>query len=156
MGFVVVAGFSGRIYKSRTLPAIKDKEARLRTLILTLMAFTVFLATAVESVQAGTMKASDVENICRTNNDTCKLFIFGLAQGLSIRETMSDRVTPSGQYADRKPVLFCLPENITTDALMMAFKIKVAEDLAVFPDDRNLDGPGFSAGVLLHLFPCKK
>lgn len=40
--------------------------------------------------------------------------------------------------------------------MMMAFKIKVAEDLAVFPNDRNLEGPGFSAGVLLHLFPCKK
>jgi hypothetical protein len=111
---------------------------------------------AVEPAQADTMKVSDVENTCRTNNDACKFFIFGLAQGLSIRESMSDQVTPNGQYADRKPVLFCLPENITTNALMMAFKIKVAEDLAVFPNDRDLEGPGFSAGVLLHLFPCKR
>lgn len=122
---------------------------------VTLIAFALTLVAAAEPVLADTMKASDVENICRTNNDTCKFFIFGLAQGLSIRESMSDQVTPNGQYVDRKPVLFCLPENITTDALMMAFKIKVAEDLAVFPDDRNLEGPGFSAGVLLHLFPCK-
>jgi hypothetical protein len=151
-----VLGFSGQIYKSRSLPAIKDNEAKLRTVVLTLMAFATALVAAAGPVQGDTMKASDVENICRTNSDTCKLFIFGLAQGLSIRETMSDQVSPNGQYANRKPVLFCLPENITTDALMMAFKIKVAEDLAVFPDDRNLEGPGFSAGVLLHLFPCKK
>jgi hypothetical protein len=128
----------------------------MRTTVLTLMALAVSLVAAAEPVQVDTMKVSDVENICRTNNDTCRLFIFGLAQGLSIRESMSDQVTPNGQYADRKPVLFCLPENITTDALMMAFKIKVAEDLAVFPNDRDLEGPGFSAGVLLHLFPCKK
>jgi hypothetical protein len=128
----------------------------MRTTVLTLMALAVSLVAAAEPVQVDTMKVSDVENICRTNNDTCRLFIFGLAQGLSIRESMSDQVTPNGQYADRKPVLFCLPENITTDALMMAFKIKVAEDLAVFPNDRDLEGPGFSAGVLLHLFTCKK
>lgn len=128
----------------------------MRTTVLTLMALAVSLVAAAEPVQVDTMKVSDVENICRTNNDTCRLFIFGLAQGLSIRESMSDQVTPNGQYADRKPVLFCLPENTTTDALMMAFKIKVAEDLAVFPNDRDLEGPGFSAGVLLHLFPCKK
>ena len=128
----------------------------MRTTVLTMMALAVSLVAAAEPVQVDTMKVSDVENICRTNNDTCRLFIFGLAQGLSIRESMSDQVTPNGQYADRKPVLFCLPENITTDALMMAFKIKVAEDLAVFPNDRDLEGPGFSAGVLLHLFPCKK
>jgi hypothetical protein len=128
----------------------------LRTLVLTLMAFAVSLVAAAEPVRADTMKVSDVENICRTNNDTCKMFIFGLAQGMSIRESISDQVAPNGQYADRKPVLFCFPENITADWLMMAFKIKVAEDLAVFQNDRALEGPGFSAGVLLHLFPCKK
>ena len=128
----------------------------MRTLVLTLMALAVSLVAAAEPVRADMMKVSDVENICRTNSDTCKMFIFGLAQGMSIRESMSDQKTPNGQYADRKPVLFCLPENITTDALMMAFKIKVAEDLAVFPNDRALEGLGFSAGVLLHLFPCKK
>jgi hypothetical protein len=128
----------------------------MRTLVLTLIAFALSLMAAVEPAQADTMKVSDVENICRTNNDACKFFIFGLAQGLSIRESMSDQVKPNGQYADRNPVLFCLPENITTDALMLAFKIKVAEDLAVFPNDRDLEGPGFSAGVLLHLFPCQR
>jgi hypothetical protein len=128
----------------------------LRTVVLTLIALTVTLMAAVERVQADTMKVSDVENICRTNNDTCKFFIFGLAQGLSIRESMSDQVTPNGQYRERKPVLFCLPENVSANVLMMAFKVKVAEDLAVFPDDRNLEGPGFSVGVLLRLFPCQK
>ena len=100
----------------------------MRTAVLTLMAFAVSLVAAAEPVRAGTMKAADVENICRTNNDTCKLFIFGLAQGMSIRESMSDQVAPNGQYAEREPVLFCLPENITADTLMTAFKIKVAED----------------------------
>jgi hypothetical protein len=78
----------------------------LRTVVLTLMAFATALVAAAGPVQADTMKASDVENICRTNNDTCKLFIFGLAQGLSIRETMSDQVSPNGQYANRKPVAY--------------------------------------------------
>jgi hypothetical protein len=126
----------------------------LRT-VLIMMAFAVALMAAVEPVQADTMKVSDVENMCRTNNDPCKFFIFGLAEGLNIRESMSDQVTPNGQYADRKPVLFCLPENITTNTLMLAFKIKVAEDLAVFSNDRNSEGAGFSVGVLLRLFPCK-
>jgi hypothetical protein len=73
---------------------------RWRTLVLTLMALAVSLMTAVGPAQADTMKVSDVEDICRMNNDTCKLFIFGLT--LSIRESMADQVTPNGQYVDCK------------------------------------------------------
>jgi hypothetical protein len=131
-------------------------EAELKARGLTLAALIASIFVVAGLGHADTMKASDIENICRTNNDTCRLFIFGLAQGLSIRETMSDHLTPGGQYAERKPVLFCLPPDVTMTAIVMAFKIKVAEDLAVFPNDRDLEGPGFAAGILLHLFPCKK
>jgi hypothetical protein len=58
--------------------------------------------------------------------------------GLSIRETNSDHPMSDGQYKKRKLVLFSIPPNVAMNAIMMAFKIKVAEDLAVFPNDRDL------------------
>jgi hypothetical protein len=105
------------------------------------------------ATQADSMKVSDMESICKTNNDTCRLFIWGFAQGFLMRETLADKPI-SGQFVTRKPVLFCMPETETSNTLMLRFKLKLAEDLVVFPNDRTQEATGFAAGILIKLFPC--
>lgn len=106
------------------------------------------------TARADTMKVSDLEGMCKTNNDTCRFFIWGFAQGFSTRETLADQRI-HGQFVNRKPVLFCLPETETVNTLMLRFKLKLAQDLVVFPNDRTEDATGFTAGILISLFPCK-
>jgi hypothetical protein len=117
------------------------------------MAAFCFLGTV--TTRADTMKVSDLEGICKTNNDTCRFFIWGFAQGFGTREVLADQRV-NGQFVNRKPVLFCLPETETINTLTLRFKLKLAEDLVVFPNDRSEEATGFAAGILITLFPCKR
>ena len=124
----------------------------MRRRLLCVIALFAVLGTA--TTRADTMKVSTLEDICKTNNDTCRFFIWGFAQGIGIREVMADQRI-NGQFVSRKPVLFCLPETETVDTLTLKFKLKLAEDLVVFPNDRTEEATGFAAGILITLFPCK-
>lgn len=125
----------------------------MRQWLLGAMASLSFLGTV--TARADTMKVSDLEDMCKTNNDTCRFFIWGFAQGFGTRETLADQRF-NGQFVARKPVLFCLPETETVNTITFKFKLKLAEDLIVFPNDRTEDATGFSAGILISLFPCKR
>ncbi len=125
----------------------------MRRWVLGAMASFCFLGTV--TTRADTMKVSDLEGRCKTNNDTCRFFIWGFAQGLGMREVLADQRI-NGQFVTRKPVLFCLPETETVDTLTLKFKLKLAEDLVVFPNDRTGEATGFAAGILITLFPCKR
>lgn len=122
-----------------------------RRLLGAMVSFS-FLASV--TTRADTMKVSDLEGMCKTNNATCRFFIWGFAQGFRMREALADQRI-NGQFVTRKPVLFCLPETETVDTLTLKFKLKLAEDLVVFPNDRTEEATGFAAGILINLFPCK-
>ena len=72
-----------------------------------------------------------------------------------MREVLMDQRV-NNQFVTGKPVLFCLPETETVDTLTLKFKLKLAEDLVVFPNDRTEEASGFAAGILINLFPCKR
>ena len=72
-----------------------------------------------------------------------------------MREVLADQRL-NGQFVNRKPALFCLPETETVNTLTLRFKLKLAEDLVVFPNDRTQEATGFAAGILINLFPCKR
>jgi hypothetical protein len=124
----------------------------MRRWLLGAMASLCFLGTV--TARADSMKVSDLEEMCKTNNDTCRFFIWGLAQGFGMREVMADQRV-NGQFVARKPVVFCLPETETVNTLALKFKLKLAEDLVVFPNDRSQGAEGFAVGILISLFPCK-
>lgn len=118
------------------------------------MFLIVVLLLAAANAPADSMKVSDIELLCKTNNDACRFFIWGFAQGVDIRESVADKRV-GGKFAERKPMLFCLPDNETSQTLMLKFKLKLAEDLVVFPNDRTEEASGFALGILITLFPCK-
>ena len=124
----------------------------MRRWLLGAMASLFFLGAV--TTRADSMKVSDLENMCKTNNDTCRFFIWGFAQGFGTREVLADRRI-NGHFVTRKPVLFCLPETETVDTLTLKFKLKLAQDLVVFPDDRTEEATGFAVGILINLFACK-
>ena len=120
-----------------------------------LCAIALFPVFVMANTQAESMKVLDLEEMCKTNNDACRFFVWGFAQGFGMRETLADQRI-NGQFVNRKPVLFCLPETETMNTLTLRFKLKLAEDLAVFPNDRTAEATGFAAGILITLFPCKR
>ena len=119
-----------------------------------LCALALFSVFAAANTRADSMKVSDLEEMCKTNNDTCRFFIWGFAQGFGMREVLADQRL-NGQFVNRKPVLFCLPETETMNTLTLRFKLTLAQDLVVFPNDRTQEAGGFAAGILITLFPCK-
>lgn len=58
-----------------------------------------------------------------------------------------------GKTQGRRP---CIPDNLSSTAIELAVKIKMGQDLMVFPDDYKLDASGFVSAVLVSTFPCRK
>jgi hypothetical protein len=50
----------------------------------------------------------------------------------------------------------CVPDDLPSSAIELAVKIKLGEDLMVYPDDRELDASGVVGAVLVSTFPCRK
>ena len=104
---------------------------------------------------ADSMKVSDLEEMCKSNNDTCRFFIWGFAQGFLRRDSLADQRI-DGQFVLRKSMLICLPETETANNLMLKFKLKLAGDLVLFPDDRTQEAIDVATAILVTLFPCKR
>ena len=50
----------------------------------------------------------------------------------------------------------CIPENLSASAIELAVKMKMGQDLMVFPDDHKLDASGLVGAILVSTFPCRK
>jgi len=50
----------------------------------------------------------------------------------------------------------CVPGDLSASAIELAVKMKLGEDLMVYPDDRKLDASGVVGSVLVSTFPCRK
>ena len=101
---------------------------------------------------AGAMTADDLQKICIGSDSqskaACKFYILGIAQGLDLGMDIADGKTQGGRP--------CLPDNVSASALEMAVKIKMGQDLMVYPDDRKLDASGVVGASLIKTFQCKK
>ena len=98
------------------------------------------------------MTAGDLQQICvgssAESKAACRFFILGVVQGLDVGMNIADGKTQGGRP--------CVPENTSGSALELAVKMKLGEDLMVFPDDRKLDASGLVGGIIVHTFPCRK
>jgi len=98
------------------------------------------------------MTAGDLQEICigssAESKASCRFYLLGITQGISMGMLIADGKTQGGRP--------CIPENLSASAIELAVKIKMGQDLMVFPDDRKLDASGFVAAMLVSTFPCRK
>ena len=78
----------------------------------------------------------------------CKFYILGITQGLDLGMLIAD-----GKIRGGRP---CIPENTSDSALELAVKIKLGQDLMIFPNDRKLNASGLVGAILVSVFPCRK
>ena len=104
------------------------------------------------NTQAQTMTAADLQALCvgteAGSNMACKLYILGMTQGVSLGMSIADGKTQGGRP--------CIPEEISGSALDLAIRVKMGQDLRVFPEDGKQDAVGFVGAILVKTFPCQK
>jgi len=116
---------------------------------------TTFVAAsqALPQSQPQAMTAGELREICIASDSAskkaCTFYILGVTQGVSLGMSIADGKTNGGG----RP---CVPDNVSGSALEYLVKMKLGEDLTVFPDDRKLDASGFVGAVLLDKFPCRR
>lgn len=96
------------------------------------------------------MTAGDLQQIClgadSESKAACRLFIFGVEQGIGIGMGIADGKTKSGRP--------CVPKNISSSSIELAVKKKMGEDLMVYPEDRKLSASGLVGAIIVNTFPC--
>lgn len=114
----------------------------------------VFACMAANADRALTQEltAGDLERFCIASDAqskiACQLYIFGITQGISLGMSIADGKTSGGRP--------CFPAGLDSTAIELAVKMKMGQDLMVFPDDRKLAASGLIGGILVSTFPCKK
>ena len=93
------------------------------------------------------MTAGDLLDLCNSPTPlvrrTCSRYILGIVQGVGL----ADAVTG-------KRSLFCVPEGVTEDRMMLVF-LNVANTLRVaYPKDMELAAPGIVGAAMRKTFPC--
>jgi Rap1a immunity proteins len=107
---------------------------------------------------AGQMTVGDLEKLCTSSDDVdktaCRFYILGVTEGTSLAaSTVEDK---SGVFHELKDKPFCVPEDVSGAALELVVKMKMGEDLMVFPKDRELSAVSFVAAVIRKNFRCPK
>lgn len=123
-------------------------------LLLTLCCLTMVGVTQSKHAAAEdkAMTAGDLQQICidstAASKTACRFYLLGITQGISLGMEIADGKTQGG----RRP---CVPEDLSASAIELAVKIKLGQDLMVYPDDRNLEASGVVGAILVSTFPCR-
>ncbi len=122
-------------------------------LLLTLCCSTIVMTQSKRaSADEKAMTAGDLQEICigssAESKASCRFYLLGITQGISMGMSIADGKTQGGRP--------CIPENLSAAAIELAVKIKLGQDLMVFPDDRKLDASGVVGAMLVSTFPCRK
>ena len=107
---------------------------------------------------AAQMTLGDLYKLCTSSNEgdksACRFYILGVFEGAQmVGETVQDK---SGSFQEAKDKRFCVPEGLTSAAMELTVKMKMGEDLAVFPEDREMAAVSFVTAVIFKQFPCQK
>ena len=98
------------------------------------------------------MTAGELEQICigssAESKAACRFYLLGVTQGISMGMSIADGKTQGGRP--------CVPDNLSPSAIELAVKMKLGQDLMVFPDDRKLEASGVVGAILVVTFPCGK
>ncbi len=128
----------------------------MRSTILLLLTFCCLTVGMPQSKRAASedkaMTAGDLQQICIDSSAeskvACRFYLLGITQGISMGMSIADGKTQGGRP--------CVPDNLSASGIELAVKMKLGEDLMVFPDDRKLDASGVVGAILTSTFPCRK
>jgi len=106
---------------------------------------------------AAQMTIGDLLKMCTStdagDNVACTFYILGVTQGANLVATTVKG--PSGEFRETKDKPFCVPDDISSKALELVVRMKMGEDLAVFPKDGELPAVSFVVAVINKNFPCQ-
>ncbi len=110
------------------------------------------------SASASEMTLGDLYKLCTSSNEgdkgACRFYILGVFEGAQlVGETAPDK---SGGFQEAKDKRFCVPEGLTSSAMELTIKLRMGEDLAVFPADRDMPAVSFVTAVVSKQYPCQK
>lgn len=104
------------------------------------------------------MTLGDLYKLCTSSNEgdksACRFYILGVFEGAQlVSGTVQDK---SGSFQEAKDKRFYVPEGLTSAAMELIVKMKMGEDLAVFPEDCDMPAVSFLTAVIVKQFPCQK
>ena len=104
------------------------------------------------------MKVGDLYKMCTSSNQidktACRFYLLGVFEGASLGTgSVTDK---SGTFRELKDKPVCVPEDLSSAAMELVIKMKMGQDLAVYPQDREMPAVSFVFGVIVHEFPCQK
>lgn len=113
--------------------------------------FTILLVailfTLPASTQAAQMTLSDLRDICAGTDEVstaaCKFYILGVTEGAGIGAGIANDKTH-----------FCITEGVSSQKMVLIVKKAMAQDLAVFPQDKDMPAVSFVAASMQQAFPC--
>ncbi len=122
-------------------------------LLVRLSAYMCMLLISASAFAADSaMTAGDLQRRCLATDAeskaACRFYILGITQGITLGMGIAGGKTQGGRP--------CVPDNISASALESAVKVKLGQDLIVFPDDRKLDASGVVGAIMVLTFPCEK
>src|SRR5690349_4943475 len=123
-------------------------------LLLTLCGLTIVGVTQSKrsAAEDAAVTAGDLQQICigssAESKAACRYYLLGITQGLSMGMSIADGKTQGGRP--------CIPDNLSSSGIELAVKMKLGEDLMVFPEDRKLDASGVVGAILVSTFPCRQ
>jgi len=104
------------------------------------------------------MKVGDLYKLCTSSGQldktACSFYILGVFEGAGVGAgTTRDK---SGGFREARDKPFCVPEGLSSTSMELVVKMKMGEDLVVYPQDRELPAVSFVVAVIAHKFPCEK
>src|ERR1700686_4546394 len=140
----------GSLYRSSS----RDRRLPMRLRALLLLALCGLAIVGVTQskrapAEETAMTAGDLQQICigssAESKAACRFYVLGITQGISMGMSIADGKTQGGRP--------CVPDDLSASAIELAVKMKLGEDLMVYPDDRKLDASGVVGAILVSTFP---
>jgi hypothetical protein len=115
-----------------------------------------FALTFVSASAAQRVTLANLYNSCTSSSDgekaTCKYYILGVFEGAQLTgESIQDK---SGKLRELSEKRYCVPEALSPEAIELTVKMKMGQDLAVFPQDRTMPAVSFVTAVMANAFSC--
>ena len=124
----------------------------MKTVIGSFLCALVLVSTVRAADSGSAMTGGDLQDICTASSAdskaACRFYILGITQGLSMGMNIADGKTKGGRP--------CIPDDTSGSTLELTVKMKLGQDLMVFPDDKKLDASGLIGAILVNTFPCRK
>ncbi len=102
------------------------------------------------------MRASDLQHLCTSpaagEKGACRFYIWGVAETAATGAAVA---SDNAHFIQAKPII-CLPAEVGAADMEALIKLKLGEDLVVYPADREMPAISFVIATLFHRYACGK